>query len=116
MSRQSDCLFCRIVARELPGAFVYEDEHLVALKDIHPKAPVHVLIVPKKHIAAVTTLAASDEALAGKLLLAARAIAEQTGVASEGYRLVVNAGTHGGQVVEHLHMHLLGGKPLGQAL
>lgn len=116
MSRQSDCLFCRIAARELPGAFVYEDEHLVAFQDIHPKAPVHVLIIPKKHIASVTTLAAADEALAGKLLLAARHIAEQTGVAAAGYRLVVNAGSHGGQLVEHLHIHLLGGKPLGQAL
>lgn len=116
MDQVADCLFCGIAAHQLPADFVFEDADLVAFKDIHPKAPVHILIVPKKHIASVAHIENVDATLAGKLFLAARAIAEQTGVAAAGYRLVVNTGAHGGQLVEHLHLHLLGGKPLGRVV
>lgn len=106
------CLFCRIANKELPASLVYEDASVVAFKDIHPKAPTHLLLVPRQHIASVASLTEADQAVAGALLLAARTIATAQGVAEQGYRLVVNVGRGGGQVIDHLHVHLLAGQPL----
>ncbi|MEQ1857460.1 MAG: histidine triad nucleotide-binding protein [Longimicrobiales bacterium] len=111
--REPNCLFCKIVAREIPAALVLDDERLVAFRDISPQAPVHVLIVPRDH---VTSLDASDERqgeMLGSLLLAARRIAREQGLAAGGYRTVINTGADGGQTVPHLHVHLLGGRALG---
>lgn len=95
---------------------VYEDEQVLAFRDIHPLAPVHIVIIPKKEIVSLATAEAADEALLGHLLLVAQQIAKQEGIAESGYRVVTNAGTEGGQEVQHLHFHLLGGKQLGSKL
>lgn len=108
----SDCSFCKIAAKEVPVTIRYETDDLAAFDDIHPKAPTHVLVVPKRHIESVNALTPADASLVGQLVLAARAIAAEAGIAERGYKLVVNCGTEGGQVVPHLHLHLLGGKPL----
>jgi histidine triad (HIT) family protein len=105
----NNCLFCDIVAGARPAARVYETEEVLAFQDIQPVAPVHILIVPKKHIARVVDMAPDDVSLMGKLLLTAKIIAEQEGV-GEGFRLVVNNGRLAGQSVFHLHMHLLGNR------
>ena len=107
-----DCLFCKIVKGEIPSAKVYEDELVYAFKDIAPQAPVHVLLVPKKHITSAQTLTPADDALLCHLFAVARHIAEETGVADTGYRLITNIGPDGGQSVPHLHLHLIGGKAL----
>ena len=106
-------LFERIVAGELPADIVYQDEQITAFRDIHPRAPVHILIVPNKPIATVNEIADSDATLVGRLILVARDLARQMGIAESGYRLLINCNADGGQEVYHLHMHLLGGKPLG---
>lgn len=111
-----DCIFCKIIQGEIPSTKVYEDETLFAFEDIHPAAPVHILIVPKKHIEGINTFSPEDEPLAGKMFSLARQLAKQQGIAEDGYRLVVNVGSHGGQTVPHLHLHLIGGKPLGVSL
>ena len=105
-----DCLFCKIIAHEIPSTKVYEDEHVYAFCDIDPKAPVHVLIIPKEHIQSM----AEEEAdrYAGYLFAAARKIAIQTGIDQTGFRAVLNTGEDGGQTVGHMHMHLLGGRSL----
>lgn len=105
------CLFCRIVRREIPATIVHEDEHTLAFRDIDPKAPTHVLVVPKTHLATLND--ATDPALVGRLLIAAKDIARAEGIADDGYRTVVNCGTGAGQTVFHLHLHLLGGPGLG---
>jgi histidine triad (HIT) family protein len=102
-------LFTRIIDGEIPGQFVYQDEHLVAIRDVNPAAPVHVLVIPRKPIPSLAHLEEEDLELAGRLLLAVRRIAEQEGVAEDGYRVVVNTGEQGGQTVPHLHIHILGG-------
>jgi histidine triad (HIT) family protein len=109
-------LFERIIAGELPADFVHRDEQLVAFRDIHPQAPVHVLIVPVKPIPTMNDITAEDEALIGRMFSVARDIAGQEGIAEEGYRLIFNCNRHGGQEVYHLHLHLLGGRPLGRML
>jgi len=109
-------LFAKIVRGEIPADIVYQDEHVTAFRDISPAAPVHVLIVPNKVIASVDGLEADDEALAGHLLLVAKRIAREQGVAESGYRLIVNTNRDAGQEVAHLHVHLLGGRPLGLLL
>lgn len=106
------CLFCRIVRKEIPGEVVYETEEVLAFRDIKPEAPVHVLVVPKKHIASIAELDAGDEPLIGTLFGAAREIAEREGVADSGYRMVINAGGDAGQSVDHVHLHVLGGRGL----
>ena len=108
-------LFERIIAREIPGDIVYEDDLVVAFRDIDPQAPTHILIVPRKPIASVERIEPEDEAAVGRLLVAARKIADQEGL-TEGYRCLINAGEHGGQEVPHLHLHLVGGRPLGKML
>ncbi|MDP3963427.1 MAG: HIT domain-containing protein [bacterium] len=109
----SDCLFCKIINKEIATAFVYETDAVAAFDDIHPKAPVHVLIVPKKHIETVNDAAEEDADLLGQMVLAAKAIAARAGIADRGYRLIVNCGQDGGQLIPHLHLHLLGGKRMG---
>lgn len=107
-----DCLFCRIVQKELPSAIVYEDEDVVAFRDIHPTYRVHLLVIPKEHVASAAELTPEHDALAGKLLRIGSDLAKKEGVAESGFRLLTNVGAHAGQVVHHLHLHLLGGEPL----
>ena len=107
-----NCLFCRIAAGEIPADQVYADEHVVAFRDIAPQAPTHVLIIPRKHIASVNDLAPDDTEVIGNLYQAAKALAEQEGIAEDGYRMVINAGADGGQTVFHIHLHLLGGRAM----
>ena len=104
------CVFCRVIARESPADIVHEDDLVLAFKDIYPKAPVHVLIVPKRHIASIATLEPDDALVIGRCLLAARALGEQTGYAERGYRVSCNCGPEGGQVVYHLHFHFTAGR------
>jgi histidine triad (HIT) family protein len=106
------CLFCKIVKRELPAKIVYEDDDSVAFEDINPKAPIHILIVPRRHLATLLDASQSDDRLLGHLLLVANNIARQKGIAERGFRLVLNCNSEGGQVVFHLHLHLLGGQRL----
>jgi histidine triad (HIT) family protein len=105
-------LFSRIIDGEIPGSFVYQDEHVVAIRDINPAAPVHVLVIPRKPIPSLAELEEGDLELAGRILLAVRSIAEQEGLEERGYRVVVNTGQEGGQTVPHLHFHILGGRQL----
>jgi histidine triad (HIT) family protein len=105
-------IFSRIIDGEIPGTFVYQDEHLVAIRDINPAAPTHVLVIPRKPIPSLAQLEEEDAELAGRLLLAVRRIAEQEGLAERGYRVVINTGDEGGQTVPHLHIHIMGGKQL----
>ena len=104
------CLFCRIVRGEIPAALVWEDAHSLAFRDIDPKAPVHVLVIPKRHVSSLNS--ADDPAALGRLMLAAREIAEAEGIAEPGYRTVINTGPDAGQSVQHLHVHVLGGRAL----
>jgi histidine triad (HIT) family protein len=106
-----DCLFCRIVADEVPTTLVHEDDEVVAFRDIAPRAPTHILVIPRRHVASVAALDEADLALAGRLVLAAGSIARQEGVSDAGYRIVTNIGRWGGQTVDHLHLHLMGGRP-----
>ncbi len=106
----SDCLFCKIVTGAIQPDVVFEDDHVLAFRDINPQAPTHVLIVPKKHVATLNDL--EDAELGGQLLNAAVAIAKQEGLAEQGYRTVFNCNRHGGQEVYHLHLHLLGGRQM----
>jgi len=106
-------IFSKIISGELPSDIVYRDDLVTAFRDINPLAPTHILIVPNKEIATVNDLTDDDERIAGRLFLAARRIAEQEGIAQDGYRLIVNCNRDGGQEVYHLHMHLLGGRPIG---
>ncbi len=106
-------LFERILQGELPANFVYRDDRVAAFRDIHPRAPVHVLIVPNKPIPTANDVSSEDEALLGHMLVVAAQIAAREGIAQDGYRLIINCNSHGGQEVYHLHIHLLGGKPLG---
>lgn len=108
-----DCLFCKILNKEIPAQIIYEDDQVIAFNDISPQAPTHALIIPRKHIATVNDIEAGDEALVGHMVTAAATIAEQQGFAKDGYRTVFNCNSHGGQTVYHIHLHLLGGKPMG---
>lgn len=106
-------LFSRIISGELPADIVYEDDQVSAFRDINPAAPVHILIVPKKVIPTVNDLTDDDQMLAGTMMLVARKLAEDEGIAESGYRLIINCNRHGNQEIYHLHMHLIGGRPLG---
>ena len=110
MSDTDDCLFCRIVRRQVSSSIMWEDEQVLAFRDVDPKAPVHVLVIPKRHVASLNE--ATDAKLLGHLLLAAREIAEGEGIAEGGYRTVVNTNADAGQTVFHLHVHVLGGRHL----
>lgn len=108
----SECLFCKIAGKEMPAEMVYEDDKFIAIKDIHPIAPVHLLIIPKKHIPSIESLEPADKELIGELFLAAQKIARAEKVDKNGYRLIFNVGEDAGQTIQHLHLHLLGGKKL----
>lgn len=108
----SSCIFCRIAEGDLPARVVHEEDDLIAFHDIDPKAPKHILVIPRRHIPAVDALEAGDAELVGRLYLAAKSIAEAEGIAESGYRLVVNNGADGGQTVDHLHLHILGGRAM----
>jgi histidine triad (HIT) family protein len=109
----AECLFCKIIAGQIPGAIVYEDERLVAFKDINPQAPMHVLIVPRRHIESLNALAASDDGLVGEMVRRAAALAKEHGHAEAGYRTVFNCNADAGQTVFHIHLHVLGGRRFG---
>jgi histidine triad (HIT) family protein len=108
----TDCLFCRIIAGQIPGAMVYQDDTLVAFKDINPQAPLHVLIVPRKHIRTLNDLSPEDDALVGTMFRRAAALAKEHGYADRGYRAVFNTNGEAGQTVFHIHLHLLAGRGL----
>jgi histidine triad (HIT) family protein len=108
----SDCLFCKLIARQIPATIVHEDEHIVAFKDITPQAPTHVLVVPRRHIASLNDLSSADDALVGEMVRIAASIAKANGHADHGYRTVFNCNADAGQTVFHLHLHLLGGRKM----
>ena len=108
-----DCLFCKIISGEIPGAIVYQDDRLVAFKDINPQAPMHVLIVPRRHIASLNDLKVEDDGIVGEMVRRAAAIAAHHGHADRGYRTVFNTNAEAGQTVFHIHLHVLGGRRLG---
>jgi histidine triad (HIT) family protein len=111
--RVESCLFCGIVAGTVPSQQVYADEQVVAFRDVRPQAPVHVLVIPRWHITGIDAIGAGDGPLLLSLVSAANTVARQEGIAESGYRLVWNVGRHAGQSVFHLHLHVLGGRPLG---
>jgi histidine triad (HIT) family protein len=111
-----DCVFCQIIEDKIPSDFVYRDDEIVAFRDIHPVAPTHVLIVPRKHIPDLVQLTEADLPVIASMVKAANQIAKQEGISQSGYRLVVNCGPDAGQVVPHLHMHLIGGRRLTNGL
>jgi len=108
----SSCLFCKIIAREIPGAIVYEDERILAFNDINPQAPTHVLLVPKRHIASLNDLQPGDDQVLGELVRRAAAIAKERGISAGGFRTVFNTNPAAGQTVFHIHLHLLGGRSM----
>jgi histidine triad (HIT) family protein len=106
----TDCVFCKIIAGEIPSDIKYQDEKLIAFPDIHPQAPIHILIVTKKHIKSVMELSTEEESLIGHMIHVAKQLAVKEGIAEKGFRIVINTGVMGGQAIPHLHMHLLGGR------
>ena len=108
-----DCIFFKIINKEIPSSIVYEDDEIIAFRDIHPVTPVHILVIPKKHITSLANLEKEDEAVVGKIYGVINKIAKQEGILEKGFRVIVNCGEDGGQEVQHLHFHLLGGKKLG---
>lgn len=108
----TDCLFCKIAAGEIPSNKVYEDEEILAFRDINPQAPTHILIIPKKHIASLAEVTEEDAALLGKMQILTRKLAEEDGVLVSGFRVISNSGPDSGQEVAHLHYHLMGGRDL----
>ena len=108
----SDCLFCKIIDRKIPGAIVYEDDRVVAFGDINPQAPTHVLVVPRRHIPSLNDLEAGDDQIVGELVRRAAAIAKERGISLGGYRTVFNTNRDAGQSVWHIHLHLLGGRAM----
>ena len=109
----SDCLFCKIANHELSSDIVFEDEKFVAFKDINPQAPVHILIIPKKHISTINDLKEENAGLIGEMVLIAKKLAKQNNISENGYRLIFNCNRDGGQMVYHIHLHLLGGRAMG---
>ena len=108
----TDCLFCRIAEKEIPATICYEDDEFIAFADISPAAPSHTLIIPKRHLDSINVATDADEAFLGRLMLTAQKVARRAGLQDDGYRLVVNTGKAGGQTVQHLHVHLLGGRDM----
>lgn len=111
-----DCVFCKIIKGEIPSDKVYEDEEILAFKDINPAAPIHILVIPKKHIPSLVELEQGDEEIIGKIYKVINKIAKEQGIDNKGFRVIVNCGKDGGQEVNHLHFHLLGGKQLGEKI
>ena len=108
----SDCIFCNIASGKMKSDIVWENDNIVAFRDINPQAPTHILVIPREHLPKIADTTEQDQDLLGELILAARTIAGQEGIAEDGYRLVFNNGDHGGQDVYHIHLHLLGGRQL----
>ena len=108
----ADCLFCKIAAGQIPATIVYQDERLVAFKDVNPQAPMHVLVIPRRHISSLNDLAAGDDALVGEMIRRAASLAGEQGYAERGYRTVFNCNADAGQTVFHVHLHVLGGRAL----
>ena len=108
----ADCIFCKIAGHEIPAQIVYEDEDVLAFKDLKPVAPMHALVIPKKHISGIADAADEDAELMGRILLAAKKLAKESGLAEDGFRVVVNQGEKAGQSVFHLHVHVLAGRPM----
>ena len=108
-----DCIFCKIIKKEMPAEIVYEDSQIIAFKDIQPAAPIHILVIPKKHIPSLVELKKEDEILIGKIYSVINIIANNQGIDKKGYRVIVNCGIDGGQEVGHLHFHLLAGRTMG---
>lgn len=111
-----DCIFCRIVAGKVPSQVIYQDEEIFAFRDINPMAPTHVLVIPKKHIDSLADVADEETPLIGRMVKIANRIAREEDVVESGYRLIISSGKDGGQIVPHLHMHLLGGRNLSSKL
>jgi histidine triad (HIT) family protein len=111
-----DCIFCQIVAGKVPGEILYQDEEVIAFRDINPQAPTHLIIIPKRHIPSLGYLSEAEALLIGRMINIANRLAKREGVSESGYRLAMNCGKEGGQLVPHLHLHLLGGKKLSDAL
>lgn len=109
----NDCIFCKIINKEIPSSIVYEDDEILAFKDINPVTPVHILVIPKKHISSLIDLNEEDELVIGKIYTVINKIAVKEGIDEKGFRVIVNCGEDGGQEVKHLHFHILGGKKLG---
>jgi histidine triad (HIT) family protein len=112
----TECIFCKIIAGEIPSEKVFDDQQVTAFRDIHPVAPTHILIIPNKHIASINELSPDDEQLVGHLFTTGKALAKEEGIDESGYRLIVNVGPDGGQEVYHLHLHLIGGQKMRGAL
>jgi histidine triad (HIT) family protein len=110
--QNNDCIFCKIIAGEIPSQIAYRDKDVAVFADINPAAPVHLLVVPVKHIPSVAMMQDADAPLVGKMVAVAKNVAQEKGLAERGYRLTINSGADGGQLVQHLHIHLLGGRPL----
>jgi len=108
----SDCIFCKIINKEIPKKFIYEDKDIVAFNDLHPITPVHILIIPKQHIPTIDDLKKDDETLVGKIITTAQKIAKDLNISDKGYKLLFRVKEHGGQEIDHLHLHLLGGAQL----
>ena len=108
----SDCLFCRIIAREIPASIIYEDDRVLAFNDINPQAPTHVLVVPKQHVASLNDLGQGDDAIVGEIVRRAAAIAKERGISAGGFRTVFNTNRDAGQTVFHIHLYLLGGRAM----
>jgi len=109
-----DCVFCKIIKKEISADVVFEDKEVIAFKDVNPIAPVHILVIPKKHIVSVVDIGEDEEKLMGKLVMTAKKIADDINISKDGYKLLIRVGRNGGQEVEHIHMHLLGGARLAE--
>ncbi|MFH1753720.1 MAG: histidine triad nucleotide-binding protein [Candidatus Omnitrophota bacterium] len=109
---EKECLFCKIAEKKIPAAIVYEDEETVAFDDIKPQAPIHIIVIPKRHIEKISNIDDGDSALTARLIMATSKIAKEKGLTESGYRLVINCGKDAGQEVFHIHVHLLGGRKL----
>jgi len=112
MTSDPECIFCKIVAHQIPASLVYEDDQMIGFRDLNPQAPVHVLLIPREHIANTETLLPEHDAVVGGLLRGARDVAREQGLSAAGYRLVVNTGRDANNTVDHLHVHLIGGRPM----
>ena len=112
----TDCIFCKIIKKEIPADIIYEDDLVTAFNDIHPNAPVHILVIPKKHIESINGLKDEDEVLAGRIIMVAKKLAGEKGIAENGYKLLFRVGRHGGQEVPHIHLHLIGGAMLTEGI
>ncbi len=112
LNKMNSCIFCKIVNKEVPAEILYEDDEIIAFNDVHPIAPVHILIIPKKHIDSVNSLEIGDASLMGTVILVAKKLAQDKGIAKDGYKLLFRVGEHGGQEIPHVHIHLIGGAQL----